>query len=485
MPIMLNRLRWRLSIMYLLAALSLVSLIGFSTYSLIRHFFQQTTDQALQYKMAGEFMHYGLPLPVELVKVQQEWQKNNPPSVSVIPTTSLVNTGANFGIENEDGSGEYDDEGYAQQSAFNQLSATPVPAAMDGHSLEDQYDASLSAIFVIPLDTQGNPISSTNIVPAPIHEDEAASARALSFGYDWRTIRLADGNRVRLLTYRLDAGGATPAVLQMGRLLIDQDRFLRQFLTGMLLIGGVAALLLAFASWWLAGRSLSPAQKAWDQQQVFVSNASHELRAPLTLLRATAEYALREQTPQEQWTALHDILNECDYMNSLVEDLLLLSRLDNQRLQLAHEVVSLPDLLVETSRLAEKLFLEKKVSLVLDNAAGSVWGDHIRLRQVLLILLDNALRFTPPGGAIHLNTHPRGRMVEISVTDNGRGIATQHLPHLFERFYQVRISGNDNSRSNGLGLSIAKALVEAQDGNIHIHSLLGKGTRVSFSLPTA
>lgn len=132
--------------------------------------------------------------------------------------------------------------------------------------------------------------------------------------------------RVRLLTY--ETGLNVPVVIQVGRQLSDQDRVLDQYLTGLLILGSIASLLLAFVSWWLAGRSLVPAQKAFDQQQNFVSNASHELRTPLTLMRATAEFGLRTQPAQEQGQVLQDIINETDYMNYLVDDLLLLSRLD-------------------------------------------------------------------------------------------------------------------------------------------------------------
>jgi signal transduction histidine kinase len=242
---------------------------------------------------------------------------------------------------------------------------------------------------------------------------------------------------------------------------------------------------LALSSWWLAGRSLGPAQKAWDQQQSFISNASHELRTPLTLMRATADFGLRAHPAQEQAQVLQDIIDETDYMNHLVDDLLLLSRLDAHRLQLAREVIAISDLITETIRQMEKLGREKGIALTKDTATGNIIGDRARVRQVLLILLDNAMRFTPPGGAIHLSTQPFGKFIEIVVADNGPGISLEHLPHLFERFYQVRTNATNDSRTNGLGLSIAKALIEAQNGTIHIESALGMGTQVHFFLPTA
>ena len=126
-----------------------------------------------------------------------------------------------------------------------------------------------------------------------------------------------------------------------------------------------------------------------------------------------------------------------------------------------------------------------------ENGAGRepvVLGDATRLRQVLLVLLDNALRHTPPGGSITLTSSRHGRYEQICIADTGSGIAPEHIPHLFERFYQADSSrgGTDSEgEGSGLGLAIAKGLVEAQHGHIAISSKLGQGTQVTISLPSA
>ena len=171
-------------------------------------------------------------------------------------------------------------------------------------------------------------------------------------------------------------------------------------------------------------------------------------------------------------------------MNRLVEDLLLLSRLDAHRLILAADLVPLADLLAETARQMEKLAAAKGVTLTLDTVQGALRGDRLRMRQVLLILLDNALRFSPSGGTIRLGAEIRGRDVIVSVADSGAGIPPDHLSHIFERFYQVPGQPGEG-RGNGLGLSIARALVEAQHGKIDISSQPGKGTLVQIFLPAA
>jgi signal transduction histidine kinase len=202
-------------------------------------------------------------------------------------------------------------------------------------------------------------------------------------------------------------------------------------------------------------------------------------------MRATAEFGLRTQPAQEQGQVLQDIINETDYMNHLVDDLLLLSRLDAQRLQLAREIISVSELVAETVRQMEKLGQDKGITLSMDTVKGNIIGDRARVRQVLLILLDNALRFTPANGTIRISAQPSGKFIEVVVADSGPGIPPEHLPHLFERFYQVRTNATNDSRSNGLGLSIAKGLIEAQHGTIHIKSTTGKGTHVHLLLPAA
>ena len=273
-------------------------------------------------------------------------------------------------------------------------------------------------------------------------------------------------------------------MLQLGRTLGDQDRVLNSFLVGLLGLGAAAALAVGAASWWLAGRSLAPAHAAWDKQQAFVANASHELRTPLTLVRATAEVAQRGLPPSDaRHELMSDILSECDHMSGLVDDLLLLSRLDSHALKLQRTPLPAAELLADMQRQVGRLAGEHQVRLSVSAAAGTLLGDPARLHQVLLILLDNALRHTPAGGQVTLAAAPSGRAVEITVADTGAGIAPEHLPHVFDRFY--RADPARGGEGTGLGLAIARSLVTAQGGHIRIASQPGVGTTVSVRLPAA
>ncbi len=458
---MFRRLRLRLTALYLLAALALVALVSGGTYQLLAYYFQSTTDLALQYRLAREMQRLGAPLPARLEAADHEWRASRS-RLAGLPAP--VNSGGDR--EQEDESGEH-----AEQ-------------VEDEAPHEEDYDGELAAIFVLPLSAQGQLLSDPALFGLPnLPEAEAAQAAQRS-GSDWRTVRLDNGVRVRLLSYAVPNSTA-PAVLQAGRALADQDRVLNQLLAGLLALGGASTVLLGAGSWWLAGRSLVPTQRAWEHQQTFVANASHELRTPLTLLRASAEVAQRTLPPGEAdgRELLDDVLHECDHMSRLVEDLLLLSRLDAGRLALERSALALPELFAEVQRQVGRLAEARGVNLEADAPPQArALGDPTRLRQVLLILLDNALRHTPAGGSIALSAQARGRQVEIVVSDTGSGIAPEHLPHVFERFY--RANGGEGAGS-GLGLAIAHALVTAQQGQIRIESEAGQGTRVTLTLPAA
>jgi signal transduction histidine kinase len=442
----LRRLRWQLTALYLLAAVALIALVGGGAYYILALYFERTTDLALQNRMALEFRRLHVQPPQELLDAEQQWylSRGQPTPRPLAP------------------SGEEAQEG-------------------DGHA-HDVFDGELASVYVYSLSPSGELISTA---PGPIGPDQGAATAALAGSADWRTLNMTDGARVRLLTYRITAGNGV-SVLQAGRSLADQDQALARLLLGLLALGGLSTAALGAASWWLAGRSLAPAQQAWERQQTFVANASHELRTPLTLIRASAEFARRGLAEgDERRELLGDILAETDHTSRLVDDLLLLSRLDAGRLTLAHGQVDLDGLLDDVGRTLGRLAEERRIRLRVTPMPLRISGDPTRVRQVLLILIDNALRYTPAGGEIRVSAQPQGRAVCLSVADEGPGISAEHLPRLFERFYRADPARSDKSGGAGLGLAIARALVEAQHGQIGVESQPGRGARFWFTLPAA
>jgi len=461
MPNMLRRLRLQLTLLYMLVALAFIGLLGGGTYQLLANYFQQTTDLGLQHKMAHEFRLLGAPLPSELISADRDWFANRD---ILFPHTTAS-------------------ESRLEDRARNLLGANERYSS-DANYAEQFYDGELSAIFVLPLNAQGERIFDPNPYTPPLPPDQAAAAAALEHGVDWRTIRLENGTAVRLLTYRLTRDDG-PALLQLGRAQIDQERILNQLLLILVSLGSVSAVMLGAGSWWLAGRSLVPAQQAWERQQTFVANASHELRTPLTLIRSSAEAVLRRlpEEPQRQRRLVQDIVGESDHLTRMIQDLLLLSRLDARRLDLEHTTVDLPTLLADLERQVGPLAEAQQIRLEVSGATGAVWGDPTRLRQVLLILLDNALRHTPAGGTIAVRVQSRPKQMQIEVCDTGSGIPAADLPRVFERFYRADPARTGGTGGTGLGLAIASMLVEAQHGQITLTSKEGEGTQVTLTLP--
>jgi signal transduction histidine kinase len=491
---MLKALRWKLALLYFSSTVGIVVLLATGTYLMLHRFFIQQIDLALQYKMAGQFKLYGLSLPAELENAEKNWLEENPhptqnndqitlyPVVTPTPQ-SISNTDRQpVIITNSDDSEPGNDDGEENHSVIDE-DEHQTEDEKEAYIEDDDFDGRLASIFIVPIATlQSAPVSAQKVT-SPIDEDIEASDSALSLGYDLRTVHLPDGTRARLLTYRI-IGQNVPSVFQIGRLLDDQDRLLRQYLIGLLTLGVGVSLLTTVISWLLSGRSIKPAVKAWNQQQNFITNASHELRTPLTLIRANADYAIKSKKSGVQARTLKEVVGEVDYMNRMVDDLILLSRLDARKLRLDHKAINLEDLLLDISYQAGLIAKDKTVRIANSGAGCQIGGDPDRIRQVLLILIDNALRFTPPGGVIELGALCNKDTVDIYVSDNGLGILPEHQSFLFDRFYQVPGQITDGVKNNGLGLSIAKGLIENQAGKIRIESQPGHGTKVWITMPS-
>lgn len=444
---MFRNLRLQLTLLYLLASLTLIVLLGGGIYTALRAYFQRTTNLALQHKMYHEFQVLGAPIPPALADADMDWSSRR----------------------------------YVPPAARRHQNS------IERRAVEIAYTGELAAIFVLVLDAKGEVLFNPATTPPPIEPVREAVEAAMQEGHDWRTTHTPGGTTVRLLTCRVTRSDG-PAVLQVGRALDDQERVLQRALVNILAFGSIGLVVMGFGSWWLAGRSLVPVQQAWERQQVFIANASHELRAPLTLMRASAEVARRSLSTDNQEGAdlLNDVLHECDHMNRMVENLLLLSRLDAGKLAVQREVIALPDVLADMQRQVGRLASEQGVHLLVDKgSSGAVWGDPTYLRQVLLILLDNAIRHTPPGGTVRITPRARGQWVALEVSDTGSGIAAEHMPHIFERFYRPDSTRGSQSSGAGLGLSIAKALVAAQQGSIEATSEVGVGTCIHIVLAAA
>jgi signal transduction histidine kinase len=356
MKSMLKRLRYQLTFLYLSSSIILAFLVGGGAYSLVRYYFQSTNDQALKVKIGVSLINLGIPIPVYFESaLDQAGLAYNAISTPTIPLHSETDEGI-----------------LAGESEEKQL-------------FEQQSD--LADIYLLPLNIEGDLVtgfsSSTNGIPVNLEAIAAAKIK----GFDFRTYTNQYGYPVRLLTYII-ASNEKVQVFQVGRFLSAQQQVLKQLLRTMTIAGGLVTLFFGLASWLLAGRTIRPSQEAWDKQLTFIANASHELRTPLTLIHAGVELGLRKATDSEQQLLLTDALADADYMKKLIEDLLLLSRLDAHSLKFEIEPVPLEKVITGLTRQMNYLAENQNITIENSLASMTVLADPVRLEQVLLIILD-------------------------------------------------------------------------------------------------
>jgi len=220
----------------------------------------------------------------------------------------------------------------------------------------------------------------------------------------------------------------------------------------------------------------------------FTADASHELKTPLTVLRAGVERAITMPSlPSEALAALEETLQEINRMTELVEALLMLARADEGTAPLHRETVDLRAIVEETGETGELLAAEAGVSMEVATPADPVIVpvDASRIRQLILNLLTNAVKYTPAGGSVRLQLGPSNGRVTLTVADSGVGIAPGDLPHIFDRFWRAdsaRTRTGERS-GTGLGLAICKWIAEAHGGTIDVQSRPGRGTTFTVTLP--
>ena len=310
-----------------------------------------------------------------------------------------------------------------------------------------------------------------------LEEDEAVFA----------TIRGPQGSvRVVSMPMREESGGVV-GVIQYARSLQGVRETLYRLLVVLLPLGIGGLGLAVLGGRFMAGRALRPVRKSFERQRAFVADASHELKTPLTLIRADAEVVLyRNSLNQEDRKLIEHALAETDRMSAVLSDLLLVARLDAGKLEVAKKPFDLVGALTGEAERFGPRAAGKDVRLEVE-APGElpVLGDAKRTEQILAVLLDNAVKFTLPGGSIAVRGRLRDRWAEVSVTDTGPGIAPEHLSQVFDRFFKAEAarSRGETSGGTGLGLSIARDLARAQGGDLTPENVEGRGATFRLRLP--
>ncbi|WP_239618012.1 sensor histidine kinase [Cohnella mopanensis] len=275
--------------------------------------------------------------------------------------------------------------------------------------------------------------------------------------------------------------------VQMFTEITTEVHYLNRLLWSMGIGIGIGALLSIILGYALARRALIPIQKAWDKQQQFVADASHELRSPLSVVRGQTQLLLRhpDHTIEEESVPISAILKETKRMSNMVDGLLLLARGDSHEEVISCNPVRVDGIIKEIAKNIEPIMEYKQLRLQLrvEGEDFLINGDEDRLMQLFMILMDNAIKFTQEHGRIDLECIRQGKSVLLIVKDNGAGIPELELPLIFNRFYKGDSARNRGDHGAGLGLSIARWIIDQHQGSIRISSEVGRGTTVSIRFP--
>ena len=336
----------------------------------------------------------------------------------------------------------------------------------------------------------------------------------------------ADAPRWRVATRQTNGPEGT-LIVQVSRSLEHYDHEMSELLLVLLITGPLTLLVALGGGYFLARRALSPVdrmaetakhlgiqqlnqrleianpddelgrlaetlngmldrlEKSFVEMQRFTADASHELRTPISVIRTEAEVALKQPvSDEEKQTLLSNILEECERLTWITDQLLTLSREDAGITQFRQEPVDLVQLVREVVETMQPLSDAKclEVSVETENTL-SVTGDAERMRQVVYNLLDNAIKYTPDDGRIDLTLRTDNDTAVFAVRDTGEGIPAEHLPHVFDRFYRVDKARSREAGGTGLGLSIVQSIVGAHAGTVEIVSTVNEGTEVKVWIP--
>ena len=290
------------------------------------------------------------------------------------------------------------------------------------------------------------------------------------------TIRGQQG-RVRAVSVPMYDSGELVGMMQYARSLQQPEATVRQLVLVLLPLGLGGLGLATLGGFYMAGRAVRPAQASFERQRAFIADASHELKTPLTLIKADAEVVLyRGDVNPEDRKLIEHALAETDRMSTVLSNLLLVARLDADKLEVSREPFDLSAVVSEAVGRFGARAAARDVRLEVHTSAKLMArGDPEHTGQILAALLDNAIRFTPPEGRVSVTGQRQSRWVEVVVRDTGPGIAPEHLPRIFDRFYRASTARTRESGGAGLGLAIARALAHSQGGSLTAENVKGGG----------
>jgi two-component system, OmpR family, sensor kinase len=412
-------------------------------------------------------------------------------------------------------------------SVTMRLSNSPLPGL---NQLFEQFinQGNLNKFYRI-YDGSGNVGSrSKNISASQFPLSQTAYAEALEGRNSYETFKVGAQQPIRVITMPILLGGKLLNLVQVGTSLEAVQETLRNLKIFLFTAVPSVLILAAFFARFMARKALKPISRIIDtareigqgqelskripvqkikdelgqlaltfnemmnrlensfaQMRQFSSDASHELRTPLTVLKGQNELVLSKQRKLEEYQeVISSNLEEINYMSKVLEDLFVLSKSDENQVNLDCKPVDLRALVEEVCKHAEVLAEEKNMKIVIAFLEpAEVKGVEVRLRQMVWNVLQNGIKYTQRGGELKISLQNEGEFVLLSIQDSGIGIPEEDLPLIFNRFYRVDKARTRDEGGSGLGLSICKQIAEAHKGKIEVESKLGVGTRFKIRLP--
>jgi heavy metal sensor kinase len=419
-------------------------------------------------------------------------------------------------------------ERYAEVTAKN-IAADLFRASVEGPT-EPRFiadDPHTWGRYVQVVDARGSVVRRSDALASrPLPVSAETLLRAQRGKTTFETIEGLGEHPVRVVTVPVQMGARVPYLVQAGLSLEGIEGTLQRASLILVVLTPSVFLVALIGGWSLVGRALRPVEeltrtalemesrslsrrlvppvsddeigrlagafdtmiarleRSFRQVQQFSADASHELGTPLTAIRGEAEVALmRPLTPEQYQRALRSILESAQRMSCIIEDLLMLARLENDR-AVRRESVTLDDLLLAVYELHEPLARRGGLTLeIVEAQEATVLGDPLWLQQMMANLVNNAIKYTPASGRVALSLIREAAEAVLTVTDTGAGIALEHLPYIFDRFYRVDSGRSRDSGGSGLGLSIVQWVAEAHGGRVEVTSVPGKQTRFTVRLP--
>lgn len=347
---------------------------------------------------------------------------------------------------------------------------------------DDLLESGETLVYI--LDSERRIAADLRGIDVPGLPDASGVERALDGAADAATLRIGD-EVLRVRTEPLVDDGRVIGAVQAAR---GEEQHREELeLVRKVSLGGIAlgTLLAVPAGLFLARRAMAPIGAAFERQRAFVADASHELRTPLALIRANAELARRlPDAGPETRAELDEVIAEVDGAARLVEDLLLLARADDPAAVLPRGPADLGAAARTAAAAMEPRARNAGLALLVDAPDGvTVAADKDRISQIVRILLDNAISYTPAGGTVRVTVERERGEGRVTVSDTGTGIDPAEQDRVFDRFYRTDASRTRSSGGSGLGLAIARALTEAYGGRVGLRSVPGDGATVWFTLP--